>query len=380
MMLYTDDVKTMLGGVTDAQLESTFAAAIASSTEALTNSDIDAEFRLVFVGPLPYTETSTNSEIQLSNIRQNEAVAQLRACTGADLVQLVGDLNDGTCGRAYIFGGIAEWGFSVVGANCFYNFSHTHEFGHNLGCYHNRENTNQIHEFAYGWRYCDGTDPYRTIMSYWDQCFTPVVNYFSNPDVIVYDKPTGQDDADNARIIEIIMPTVASFESTAADPSTCGSPSPTPPSGLVDASVRTEVTVRANVYDERTLDDGGCDPDGCEPSKTRDSDIDGGSRWSCARSLEDKTCRLTFEFDSAQDIVEINIAFYKGDERTRAFKVKTWDTSGDKITTEFTSGGETDGFEAFSLGSDETTKLAIFPASPNEDDWLSISEVEIMVL
>ena len=42
-------------------------------------------------------------------------------------------------------------------------------------------------------------------MSYWDQCFTPVVNYFSNPDVIVYDKPTGQDDADNARIIEIIM-------------------------------------------------------------------------------------------------------------------------------------------------------------------------------
>ena len=61
--------------------------------------------------------------------------------------------------------------------------------------------------------------------------------------------------------------------------------------GLVDASVRTEVTVRANVYDERTLDDGGCDPDGCEPSKTRDSDLDGSSRWSCARSLENKTCR-----------------------------------------------------------------------------------------
>ena len=53
-MLYTDDVKTMLGGVTDAQLESTFAAAIASSTEALTNSDIDAEFRLVFVGPVRF--------------------------------------------------------------------------------------------------------------------------------------------------------------------------------------------------------------------------------------------------------------------------------------------------------------------------------------
>ena len=52
MMLYTDDVKPMLGGVTDAQLESMFAAEIASTTEALTNSDIDAEFRLVFVGPV----------------------------------------------------------------------------------------------------------------------------------------------------------------------------------------------------------------------------------------------------------------------------------------------------------------------------------------
>lgn len=50
MMLYTDDVKAMLGGISDAQLESTFAAAIASSTEALINSDIDAAFRIVFVG------------------------------------------------------------------------------------------------------------------------------------------------------------------------------------------------------------------------------------------------------------------------------------------------------------------------------------------
>ena len=85
--------------------------------------------------------------------------------------------------------------------------------------------------------------------------------------------------------------------------------------------------------------------------------------------------RLTFEFGNAQDIVEINIAFYKGDKRTRAFEVETWDTSGGKIATKFTSSGETDGFEAFSLASDETTRLVIFPASPNEDDWLSIPEV-----
>ena len=85
--------------------------------------------------------------------------------------------------------------------------------------------------------------------------------------------------------------------------------------------------------------------------------------------------RLTFTFDEAQDIEEINIAFYKGDERTRTFEVETLDTSGDTSTTEFTSSGETDGFETFSLGSMETTELVISPASPNEDDWISIFEV-----
>ena len=42
-------------------------------------------------------------------------------------------------------------------------------------------------------------------MSYWNSCNVPLVNYFSNPDVILYDKPTGQDDADNALMIETTM-------------------------------------------------------------------------------------------------------------------------------------------------------------------------------
>ena len=55
--------------------------------------------------------------------------------------------------------------------------------------------------------------------------------------------------------------------------------------------------------------------------------------------------------------------------------METWEISGDTSTTTFTSSGEADGFEAFSLGSDETTKLVVSPISPNKDDWLSISKV-----
>lgn len=50
-------------------------------------------------------------------------------------------------------------GYSVVGSNCLDNFVHTHEFGHNLGCRHDRENTSFDTDYAHGLRYCDGGGP-----------------------------------------------------------------------------------------------------------------------------------------------------------------------------------------------------------------------------
>lgn len=48
--------------------------------------------------------------------------------------------------------------FSLTDANCLDNFTHTHEFGHSLGCEHDRENTERrwITEYAHGMRYCTG--------------------------------------------------------------------------------------------------------------------------------------------------------------------------------------------------------------------------------
>lgn len=52
MLLYTETVNDIFGGVSDSQVMSTLATAIASSSQALNDSGIDAEFRLVYAGPV----------------------------------------------------------------------------------------------------------------------------------------------------------------------------------------------------------------------------------------------------------------------------------------------------------------------------------------
>lgn len=59
------------------------------------------------------------------------------------------------CSR-YIFNGNPAFGYSLMDDGCFDNLSHTHEMGHNLGCYHDRENSNTITDYSHGWRYCTG--------------------------------------------------------------------------------------------------------------------------------------------------------------------------------------------------------------------------------
>ena len=50
MYLYTEGGKDVLGGISDAQMQTTLAAAIASANEAMTNSDIDLTLSLVYTG------------------------------------------------------------------------------------------------------------------------------------------------------------------------------------------------------------------------------------------------------------------------------------------------------------------------------------------
>ena len=97
------------------------------------------------------------------------------------------------------------------------------------------------------------------------------------------------------------------------------------PSMQIDASEKTTVTVTTNAYDTRDGDNSGCGESGCLAELTRDGDTDDPeSRWSCSKNLGEGNCYLEYTFGSPQDVLSLNIAFHKGDERTRKIKVCGW--------------------------------------------------------
>ncbi|CAN0554389.1 unnamed protein product, partial [Laminaria digitata] len=91
----------------------------------------------------------------------------------------------------------------------------------------------------------------------------------------------------------------------------------------------------------------GCSPDGCKPYNTRDGDLSSNSRWSCqGDDLSHRDgCWIEYSFEEPLDLVEMRIAFYKGDENTRTLEVY----GGGGFRGTITSSGETDGFQTFPL-------------------------------
>lgn len=92
--------------------------------------------------------------------------------------------------------------------------------------------------------------------------------------------------------------------------------------------MQTDVYVTATAYDERTGKESGgigCGDRGCLPSLAYDGTSDDGeSRWSCSKDIVPNggQCEITFTFDSPQDVRDMHVAFWKGDERSRSFKVR----------------------------------------------------------
>lgn len=97
---------------------------------------------------------------------------------------------------------------------------------------------------------------------------------------------------------------------------------------LVDAGTKTTVGVSSNGYDTRPgADNGGsgCLEDGCQAGLTRDGvSADVESRWSCSQGIVEgeRLCKIDFTFEDPQDIVDVEVAFWKGDERDRTLEVR----------------------------------------------------------
>ncbi|CAM9759794.1 unnamed protein product [Ascophyllum nodosum] len=232
LVLYTEGGLASIGLTTQAQMESFVIEEFESTNEAMMNSLIDLEVTVVRVQPLPYVDESDDAGAVLNTLTYSEDVDALRTMYGADLVHLItkenmlagGPDSSRICGLAYLYTGNVRQGFGITGGgNCLDGFTHSHEVGHNMGCYHDIDTQGGIQEsYFHGYRYCTGDVLYETIMSYRCGSVDRSINHFSNPDVSVMGLPTGvADEADCARRIRDTMDDVAGFRASASPETAC---------------------------------------------------------------------------------------------------------------------------------------------------------------
>ncbi|MBT5815810.1 MAG: hypothetical protein HOI15_15885 [Opitutales bacterium] len=204
-------------------VEATARVMIAKGNFGFQNSLIDAEFNLVHVEEIEYTE-SASFNTDLDTLTNDEDVLTLREDWGADIVCLLrsGSIG-GTAGLGWVLKdetGRDTTGFSVasvqssVSANTF-----THEVGHNLGAAHDADNSavdDGLYLYSHGQHFDGGTpDSHRTIMAY-QKNFNTQVNFFSNPNVSHLGSPTGNAEgtanpADNAKTLNVTTSVVAAY-------------------------------------------------------------------------------------------------------------------------------------------------------------------------
>ncbi|CAM9449752.1 unnamed protein product, partial [Ectocarpus sp. 12 AP-2014] len=149
----------------------------------------------------------------------------------------------------------------------------------------------------------------------------------------------------------------------------------------VEVGTKTEVGVSVTAHDVRPGSSGGdvgCGEVGglgCTATNTRDgifSDIE--SRWSCATKLvpDEGPCQIEFSFAEPQNIVEIQVAFWKGDERIRTLDVHV----DDELT--HTHESFTDStFSTLGVTATEASTVMLESVALLSDEWISLIEVSV---
>ncbi|CAM9886236.1 unnamed protein product, partial [Pylaiella littoralis] len=146
---------------------------------------------------------------------------------------------------------------------------------------------------------------------------------------------------------------------------------------FVEAGSKTTVGVTTSAYDDRPGEsegDVGCGERGCLPDLAHDGvgEEDPESRWSCAKEIvpDGGQCEITFTFDSPQDVADVQVAFWEGDERTRTLKVKI---NGDEIGEYESYPGST--FNSFGIQENGVHTVAMESVGIDNDVWISLLEV-----
>jgi len=198
--------------------------AISLTNEAYENSDMQQRINLVHMQEIEYDEgENVPYGVHLSRLRIKDdgfmdEVHSLREQYGVDLVQLIVK-DDQSCGVGYqmthfFYGlGFEFLAFSVVNWECSAGvYTSAHEFGHNMGNGHetNFSSGFPVFDYSYGWNLEGDHGEWKTVMAV-NPGFVRVP-YFSNPDVLFDEMPTGvEEEADNARSMDETNLVVSNF-------------------------------------------------------------------------------------------------------------------------------------------------------------------------
>ena len=108
------------------------------------------------------------------------------------------------------------------------------------------------------------------------------------------------------------------------------------------------------------------------PANVLDDSIEPASRWSCRPSFSViEVCELALVFDEPQDIFEIRMALWKGNQRNRT--VDIWVDG--SLSTSVQSSGSTQDYEAYELSATQATTIVLQEAGAEDDVWLSVTGV-----
>lgn len=228
LVVWTPAARNAAGGT--AGIESLVLSAVANANLAYTNSQVNAQLRLVHSAEVAFTETPSNMSGDLSALSSTsdgkiDTVHTLRQQYGADIVTLIGNgyASAGYCGVGYLMSyastSFANSAFNIVDRTCAAGYlSYAHEVGHNQGLHHDPASAGSTPSYPYAYGYQDPGGVFRTVLSYGSATRVP---YLSNPSVFYNGRVTGTTSQDNARALNSNASTVAAFRSAVGSTQTC---------------------------------------------------------------------------------------------------------------------------------------------------------------